>query len=121
MSKPPSTASTGAPAMAKSMLAMTAPLVLSFWMRSAFSFVDTAYAATLGDAALAAIGLAIPLEFAMIACWVGLSNGLTSRLSQALGAGEGARIEQLLNTAWKMIIRVLLDGANFGGLFSLHF
>jgi Na+-driven multidrug efflux pump len=97
-----------APAVAKSMLAMTAPLVLSFWMRSAFSFVDTAYAAILGDAALAAIGLAIPLEFAMIACWVGLSNGLTSRLSQAMGAGEGARIEQLLNTAWKMVTRALL-------------
>jgi Na+-driven multidrug efflux pump len=90
------------------MLAMTAPLILSFWMRSAFSFVDTAYAAILGDAALAAIGLAIPLEFAMIACWVGLSNGLTSRLSQAMGAGEGARVEQLLSTAWKMITRALL-------------
>lgn len=87
---------------------MTAPLVLSFWMRSAFTFVDTAYAATLGDAAIAAIGLAIPLEFLMIACWVGLSNGLTSCLSQAMGAGEGARIQQLLGTAWKMITRALL-------------
>ena len=90
------------------LIAMTAPLVLSFWMRSAFSFVDTAYAATLGDAAIAAIGLAIPLEFLMIACWVGLSNGLTARLSQAMGAGQSTRIQQLTASAWRMILFVLL-------------
>ena len=98
-----------APASASpSILAMSAPLVLSFWMRAAFNFVDTAYAATLGDAAIAAIGLAIPAEFLMIACWVGISNGLTAHLSQAMGAGEGARIEQLLAATWKLITRVLM-------------
>ncbi len=95
--------SNGAPTILK----MAAPLVLSFWMRSLFTFVDTAYAATLGDAAVAAIGLTIPLEFLMIACWVGVSTGLTSGLSQALGARQGARIEQLLATsrriAWALV------------------
>jgi len=87
---------------------MTAPLILSFWMRSAFSFVDTAYAATLGDAAIAAIGLAVPLEFMMIACWVGLSNGLTARLSQAMGAGAGGRIRQFESATWRLISTVLM-------------
>jgi putative MATE family efflux protein len=86
---------------------MAAPLVLSFWMRSLFTFVDTAYAAWLGDAAVAAIGLTIPLEFLMISCWVGVSNGLTSCLSQAMGARQGARIDQLLATtrriAWSLV------------------
>ena len=59
---------------------MAAPLVVSFWMRSLFTFVDTIYAATLGDASVAAIGLSLPFEFLMIAVWVGLSTGLTSRL-----------------------------------------
>jgi Na+-driven multidrug efflux pump len=82
---------------------MAAPLVLSFWMRSLFTFVDTAYAAILGDAAVAAIGLSIPLEFLMIACWVGLSNGLTANLSRAMGARQGARIEQLLAVARRIV------------------
>jgi len=91
-----------------SILAMAMPLVVSFWMRAAFTFVDTIFAATLGDASVAAIGLAIPLEFLMVAFWVGLSNSLTSNLSRAMGAGEGARIEQLLATTWKLVLRVLV-------------
>jgi MATE family, multidrug efflux pump len=82
---------------------MAAPLVVSFWMRALFTFVDTAYAAYLGDAAVAAIGLSIPLEFLMIACWVGVSTGLTSCLSRAMGAREGAKIEQLLATSRRII------------------
>ena len=70
-------------------LRMAAPLMVSFFMRAAFSLVDTMYAAILGDAAVAAIGLTIPFEFLMIAIWVGLSTGLTSALSRALGAREG--------------------------------
>src|SRR6185503_15612562 len=77
-------ASAGSP----SILVMAAPIVVSFVMRSAFTLVDTVYAATLGDAAVAAVGLSIPLEFLMIACWVGLSTGLTSQLSQAMGARQ---------------------------------
>ncbi|MFQ5718820.1 MAG: MATE family efflux transporter [Acidobacteriota bacterium] len=109
MSDPRLTGGAGASGAASpSILAMSAPLVLSFWMRAAFNFVDTAYAATLGDAAIAAIGLAIPVEFLMIACWVGISNGLTSHLSRAMGAGEGARIEQLLAATWRLITRILM-------------
>jgi Na+-driven multidrug efflux pump len=97
------------------LLAMTAPLIVSFWMRSLFTFVDTAYAATLGDAAVAAVGLSIPFEFLMIACWVGVSAGLTSHLSQAMGARQGARIEQLLamtrRIIWALVPLFLLIAA----------
>jgi Na+-driven multidrug efflux pump len=89
-------------------------------MRSLFTFVDTAYAATLGDAAVAAVGLSIPFEFLMIACWVGVSAGLTSHLSQAMGARQGARIEQLLATTrrivWALVPLFLLIAA--GAYFS---
>src|SRR6185503_539027 len=78
-------------------LVMAAPLVVSFWMRSLFTFVDTFYAATLGDAAVAAIGLSIPFEFLMIAVWVGLSTGLTSNFSRAMGAREETKLHQYLS------------------------
>ncbi len=87
---------------------MAAPLVISFWMRALFTFVDTAYAAYLGDAAVASIGLSIPLEFMLIAFWVGVSTGLTSNLSLAMGARGGARIEQLLATAKRIVWALVL-------------
>lgn len=83
---------------------MAAPLVVSFWMRSLFTFVDTIYAATLGDDAVAAIGLSIPFEFLMIAVWVGLSTGLTSTLARAMGAGEGAKVQQYLGACWRLVL-----------------
>jgi Na+-driven multidrug efflux pump len=82
---------------------MAAPLVISFWMRAAFTFVDTIYAATIGDAAVAAIGLTVPFEFLMIATWVGLSTGLTSGLSRSMGSREGAKIEQYLRASWRLV------------------
>ena len=95
----PETGSEAATAPPKSVLILAAPLVVSFVMRSLFTFVDTIYAATLGDAAVAAIGLTIPLEFVMIALWVGFSSGLTSNLARAMGARQGERIESLLHAS----------------------
>jgi Na+-driven multidrug efflux pump len=84
-------------------LRMAAPLVVSFMMRAAFTFVDTAYAASIGDAAVAAIGLTVPFEFLMIAIWVGVSTGLTSALSRAMGAREGSKMQQYLRATWKLV------------------
>ncbi|UCF67272.1 MAG: MATE family efflux transporter [Acidobacteriota bacterium] len=86
---------------------MAAPLVISFWMRAAFSLVDTAYAATIGDEAVAAIGLAVPFEFLMIALWVGLSTGLTSCLSRAMGACQPRQIEQYIASSWRFVYGIV--------------
>jgi len=83
---------------------MTVPLVISFWMRSLFSFVDTYYASFLSDAAVAAIGLSFPFEFMMIAVWVGMSTGLTSNFSRAMGAGEEAKLRQYLKATWTLVL-----------------
>ena len=86
-----------------SVLRMSAPLMVSFVMRSAFTFVDTIYAAMIGDEAVAAIGLTFPFEFVMIAFWVGLSTGLTSSLSRAMGARQGRKIEQYLQVTRRLV------------------
>ncbi|PYT34219.1 MAG: hypothetical protein DMF52_13530 [Acidobacteria bacterium] len=88
-----------------SILRLSAPLVLSFGMRSLFTFVDIAFASTLGDAAIAAVGgLSFPYEILMIACWVGVSTGLTSNLSQAMGKRQGVRIEQILSASRTIVL-----------------
>ncbi len=92
-----------AAARSPGLLRMAAPLVVSFWMRAAFTLVDTIYAATIGDEAVAAIGLTAPFEFLMIALWVGLSTGLTSVLSRAMGERAGRRIEQYMAACWRLV------------------
>jgi len=86
------------------LLMMTVPLIISFWMRSLFTFVDTYYATFLSDAAVAAIGLSFPFEFIMIAVWVGLSTGLTSNFSRAMGAGEETKLRQYLKATWTLVL-----------------
>jgi len=86
-----------------SVLRLAAPLVVSFWMRAGVTFVDTIYAALVGDPAVAAIGLTVPFEFVMIAIWVGLSTGVTSSISRAMGERQGARVEQYVATCWRLV------------------
>ena len=74
-----------------SLLRLAFPIIISFTIRSMFTFVDTIYAAFLSDAAIAAIGLTIPFEFVMIALWVGASAGLTSYLSKGIMSKDPAR------------------------------
>lgn len=88
---------------APSVLAMAGPLVISFVMRSAFTMVDTAYAATLGDAAVAAVGFTVPFEFVLIAVWVGISTGLTACMSRALGAHEDDKLAQFQRVSFRII------------------
>lgn len=88
---------------ATSVLRMSAPLVVSFWMRAGVTFVDTIYASLLGDEAVAAVGLTIPLEFLMIAGWVGVSTGITSGLSRAMGARHSAKVQQYLQVGWHLV------------------
>src|SRR5205809_8081592 len=95
------------PAADPGVLVMAAPLVVSFWMRSLFTFVDTIYASTLGDSSVAAIGLSLPFEFLMIAIWVGLSTGLTSNLARAMGAHDHGKIEQYLGASWRMVLAIV--------------
>jgi Na+-driven multidrug efflux pump len=74
-------------------LQLAGPLIISFWLRSLYAWVDLIYASQLpgiSDQAKAANGLAVPFEFEMGACWIGASNGLTAHLAAAMGAGEHA-------------------------------
>lgn len=100
---------------ASRLLPLAAPLIVSFWFRATFAWVDAAFAATLrgpggepiGDASIAAIGLTQPFEFLQVALWVGTSNGLTARLASAMGAGQGARVGQLVHASRRIILALI--------------
>lgn len=102
-------------ARTKGILALSLPLIFSFWFRALTPWIDATYASTddvLGDASIAAIGLAAPFEFLMIAFWVGSSNALTSLLSTAMGRDEDERVAQLVRWTRRLVYAL-------GGLFAL--
>jgi len=94
---------------------MAGPLVISFWMRAVATFVDTIFAAFLGDRAVAAIGLTVPFEFLMIAAWVGTSTGLTACLSRSVGAGAPERFAQYKSVARRFVYALTPLFAAAGG------
>lgn len=109
--------STRASVVKKSLLLPLAlPLVISFWLRSAFAWVDTIFASLLhsdidgaiGDASIAAIGLTLPLDFLLTAFWVGTSNGVTARLAAAIGAGRSDEVAQIKKSTHKIILGLCL-------------
>lgn len=97
------------------LLVMAAPLMVSFTVRSLLTAVDLPYGAMLGDAAVAAMGLAFPLEYAFIAVWVGLSGAMTSHLSRAMGE----RSEQRLGLIVRATTRLVVAAAVLFSLFAL--
>jgi len=110
---------------APGLLRLALPIAISFWARDLLSGgVDLVFASQLqgeegiGDASLAAIRLALPFNWLMIACWVGASNGLTSRLGAAMAAGESEKVEQLKAAALRIILALaalfVLLGAGIG-------
>ncbi|RME02402.1 MAG: MATE family efflux transporter [Planctomycetota bacterium] len=99
---------------------MAIPLIVSFWLRSLFTFVDTIYASFLGDEAIAAIGLAIPLEFGMIAIWVGLSTALTSYYAEAVGEYNERKLKQITQVALRVLSAVIPTFLGIGiGVYAL--
>ncbi|MCR4318540.1 MAG: MATE family efflux transporter [Planctomycetes bacterium] len=82
------------------------PLAISFTLRSAFTMVDMFFASRIGDgeSALAATGISFPLEFAFIACWVGMSTALTSFASQAIAKKDESRLRSLIKSTNKVAL-----------------
>ena len=46
----------------------------------------------------------VSVEFMMIAVWVGMSTGLTSNFSRAMGAGEETKLQQDLKASWTLVL-----------------
>lgn len=64
------------------------PTSVGMFFNTMFNFVDTYCAGLLGTEALAALSVSFPLFFLIIAIGSGLSQGATTMISNALGAGD---------------------------------
>src|SRR4030043_531443 len=75
----------------KTLFALSAPLVLGTTLRLALNITDTFFVGLLGSDALAAISVTFPVFFIFIAVASGLSVGSAALISQAIGAKDWKR------------------------------
>ena len=64
---------------------MSIPLIISMFVQVLYGLVDSMYVARLGDSALTAISLSMPVQYLVVGVGVGIGVGVNSVLSKKLG------------------------------------
>lgn len=64
---------------------MSVPLIISMLVQVLYGMVDSMYVAQLGDAALTAISLCMPIQYLVLGVGIGIGTGVNSVLSKKLG------------------------------------
>lgn len=98
------------------LLRLAAPLALAFGGNQLLSFVDTAMVGRLGATELAGVALGSGLFFAVSVLGVGAVLGMDPLVSQAIGAGEGARARAVVRAGMRLAAVVGLVLALLVGL-----
>ena len=74
--------------MTRTVLALSAPLMLNNLIQTIYNLTDTYWVSRLGDISVAAVTLVWPVIFFMISLGIGLSVAGTALVSQYIGAGD---------------------------------
>lgn len=69
-------------------LTLSLPMMLSMFVQSLYSAVDSMFIAQINEEALAALSLAYPIQMLMIAIQIGSAVGMNAELSKRLGEGR---------------------------------
>lgn len=74
--------------MTRTVLTLSAPLMLNNLIQTVYNLTDTYWVSRLGDISVAAVTLVWPVIFFMISLGIGLSVAGTALVSQYIGAGD---------------------------------
>jgi putative MATE family efflux protein len=106
-------------------LRLAAPISLEYLLQTGVSAVNTLLVSRLGDDALAGVGIATPITFFLIALFSAISIGATVLVSNAIGANNLARANQLARQAlsWGILLAIPLavSGYLLAGFAVKHF
>lgn len=100
----------------RDLLRLAAPLALAFGGNQLLSVVDTAMVGRLGATELAGVALGNGLFFAITVIGIGAVLGMDPLVSQAIGAGEGARARAVVRAGMRLATVVGLVLAVLAGL-----
>lgn len=95
---PPKENKMGTMPVAKLLITMSAPMMISMLVQACYNIVDSIFVSQLGENALNAVSLSFPLQQLMIAVCGGTAVGMNALLSQALGAKKFDRANKIANT-----------------------
>ena len=95
---PPQENKMGTMPIAKLLISMSAPMMISMIVQACYNIVDSIFVSQLSENALNAVSLAFPLQQLMIAVCGGTAVGMNALLSQALGAKKFDRANRVANT-----------------------
>lgn len=104
---------------ARELFKLAGPLALAFAGNQLHSLVDTAMVGRLGATQLAGVALGNALFFAVAVCGIGAVQGMDPLVSQAIGAGEGARARAVLRAGLRLAFGAGLVLAAVAGLVPL--
>lgn len=95
---PPQENKMGTMPVAKLLITMSAPMMISMIVQACYNIVDSIFVSQISENALNAVSLAFPLQQLMIAVCGGTAVGMNALLSQALGAKKFDRANRVANT-----------------------
>lgn len=95
---PPQENKMGTMPVAKLLITMSAPMMISMLVQACYNIVDSIFVSQLSENALNAVSLSFPLQQLMIAVCGGTAVGMNALLSQALGAKNFDRANKIANT-----------------------
>ena len=81
--------------VAKLVVTMSLPMILSMLVQALYNVVDSMYVSRLSEGALTAVSLCFPAQNLMIGVSTGIAVGVNALLSRALGADDRKRANQV--------------------------
>jgi Na+-driven multidrug efflux pump len=101
--------------MTRTVLTLSAPLMLNNLIQTVYNLTDTYWVSRLGDISVAAVSLVWPVIFFMISLGIGLSVAGTALVSQYVGAGDAKNAAQAAGQVliFCMIFSVIAGAAGY--------
>jgi len=81
--------------VAKLLIAMALPMMLSMLTQAFYNVVDSIYVARVSEDCLAALSMAFPVQNLLIGLGTGTAVGVGTLISRALGAGDNKRADKV--------------------------
>ncbi len=81
----------------KLLMVMSVPMMISMFIQALYNVVDSMFVARISEEALAAVGIAFPLQNIATAIGVGTGVGITALVPRSLGSGDRETAERAAN------------------------
>lgn len=98
---------------------MSLPLIISMFVQVLYGLVDSMYVARLGDSALTAISLCMPVQYLAVGIGFGIGVGVNTVVSKKLGEGDSRGVTLAAGNGFLLIWLVTI-GSVLLGLFAME-